>query len=112
MNPIRHLRRLAAVLAGLAVRLLGLAAFAPAAFASPPEPPGWNKHPPLRRLRAGTGPGPHRRRGRHARLADRPDRRRRCPARGHHRGAGRSCASYPPASGHRGRLNQAGAERR
>jgi hypothetical protein len=60
MNPIRRLRRLAGVLAGLACAWLGLAAFAPAAFAmevpppggpggiaSPPEPPGWNKHPPL-----------------------------------------------------------------
>lgn len=60
MNPIRHLRRLAGVLAGLPCAWLGLAAFAPAAFAvevpapggpggiaSPPEPPGWNKHPPL-----------------------------------------------------------------
>ena len=60
MNPIRHLRRLAGVLAGLACTWLGLAVAAPAAFAMrypipasggnvtpPPEPPGWNKHPPL-----------------------------------------------------------------
>ena len=60
MNPIRHLRRLASVLAGLAFTWLGLAVAAPAAFAMrhpipapagnitpPPEPPGWNKHPPL-----------------------------------------------------------------
>jgi len=49
MNPIRHLRRLAAALAGLAGALLASAATAPAAFAaiSPPLPPGWNKHPPL-----------------------------------------------------------------
>jgi hypothetical protein len=46
MNPIRHLRRLAAALAGLATALL---ATATPAFAvpPPPEPPGWNKHPPL-----------------------------------------------------------------
>jgi hypothetical protein len=51
MNPIRHLRRVAAALAGLAGALLAFAAAAPAAFASgqppPPRPPGWNKHPPL-----------------------------------------------------------------
>jgi hypothetical protein len=57
MNPIRHVRRLAGVLAGLACAWLGLAVAAPAAFAgaSPTpgpagyitpgaEPPGW--HPP------------------------------------------------------------------
>jgi hypothetical protein len=46
MNPIRHIRRLAAALAGA---LLAFAAAAPAALASgpPPLPPGWNKHPPL-----------------------------------------------------------------
>jgi hypothetical protein len=57
MNPIRHIRRLAGVLAGLACAWLGLAVTAPAAFAgaSPTpgpagyitpgaEPPGW--HPP------------------------------------------------------------------
>ena len=61
MNPIRHLRRLAGVLAGLACTWLGLAVAAPAAFAvrypipgGPAGPviparlpPGWNKHPPL-----------------------------------------------------------------
>jgi hypothetical protein len=61
MNPIRHVRRLAAALAGLAGALLALAAAAPVAFARPgpprpwqlahaslhPLPPGWNKHPPL-----------------------------------------------------------------
>ena len=44
MNPIRAIRRLASILAGLA------AAFAavPAALAAPPpRPSGWNKHPPL-----------------------------------------------------------------
>jgi hypothetical protein len=57
MNPIRHIRRLAGVLAGLACAWLGLAVAAPVAFAgaSPTpgpagyitpgaEPPGW--HPP------------------------------------------------------------------
>jgi hypothetical protein len=57
MNPIRHIRRIAGVLAGVACGWLGLAAAAPAAFAgaSPTpgpadyitpgaEPPGW--HPP------------------------------------------------------------------
>ena len=62
MKPIRHLRRLAAAVAGLACAWLGLAVVAPAAFAAssvpppsggsaritlPSEPPGWNKHPPL-----------------------------------------------------------------
>jgi hypothetical protein len=51
MNPIRAIRRLACILAGLAV---GFAATAPAALATPqPRPPGWNKHPPLP---AGTHP--------------------------------------------------------
>lgn len=45
MNPVR---RLAAVLAGLAGALLAFAAVAPAALAQPfpPRPPGWDKHPP------------------------------------------------------------------
>jgi len=61
MNPTRHLRRLAAVLAGLACTWLVLAVAAPAAFAVrypipggpagavtlPPVPPGLLKHPPL-----------------------------------------------------------------
>jgi hypothetical protein len=62
MNPIRPIRRLAAAVAGLACAWLGLAVAAPAVFAAmsvpppsggsaritlPPEPPGWNKHPPL-----------------------------------------------------------------
>jgi hypothetical protein len=48
MNPIRHLRRLAAALAALASALLAFAAAAPAAFASgqpPPLPPIREKHP-------------------------------------------------------------------
>lgn len=60
MNPIRRIRRFAAVLAGLACAWLGLAAAAPAAFAGIPVPggprgyitpqplaPGTTKHPPL-----------------------------------------------------------------
>ena len=50
MNPIRHIRRLAGVLAGLAAALLAFAAAAPAALASGgpmPVPPGRDKHPPL-----------------------------------------------------------------
>jgi hypothetical protein len=49
MNPIRHVRRLAATLAGLAGALLAFAA-APAAFADPrplPISPLRDKHPPL-----------------------------------------------------------------
>lgn len=45
MNPIRAIGRLACILAGLAA---AFAATAPAALAIPrPQPPGWNKHPPL-----------------------------------------------------------------
>ncbi|HXZ72714.1 MAG TPA: hypothetical protein VEH31_17830 [Streptosporangiaceae bacterium] len=61
MAPIRHLRHVAGVLAGLACAWLGLAVAAPAAFAiaspppigppirekHPPLPPGWNRHSPL-----------------------------------------------------------------
>ncbi len=60
MNPISHVRRFAAALAGLAGILLAFAAAAPAALARPgpprswqlahaslhPLPPGWSKHPP------------------------------------------------------------------
>ena len=99
MNPIR---RLTAALAGLAGALLAFAAVAPAALAQPfpPRPPGWDKHPPLP-LGHVAGPvmgpnrarvpahlsRPHRRGRRHARLADRLDRYRRRPARGHCCGA-------------------------
>jgi hypothetical protein len=58
MNPIQHLRRFAAVVAGLAAALVAFGAapaFAslppghggPAAGTALPRPPGWNKHPPL-----------------------------------------------------------------
>ena len=59
IRRIRRIRRLTAALAGLACGWLGLALTAPAAFAlpvppsggsgatSPPEPPGWTKHPAL-----------------------------------------------------------------
>lgn len=61
MNPIHPIRCVASILAGLAAGLLGLATASPAAFARPgphsigvtapatprPQPPGWNKHPPL-----------------------------------------------------------------
>ena len=65
MNRIRHLRRLAGVLAGLAGALLALAAAAPAALASQlrPDPPwwlthrAWPVHPPLP-LGHVTGPVP------------------------------------------------------
>jgi hypothetical protein len=40
MNPIRHIRRMASVLAGLACTWLGLAVAAPAAFATRVPPPG------------------------------------------------------------------------
>ena len=46
---MNRIRRLAAILAGLAGALLVVAAVAPAALAGPfpPRPPGWDKHPPL-----------------------------------------------------------------
>ena len=49
MNRIRHIRRLAAALTGLAGAPLALAAAALPALARPfpPRPPGWDKHPPL-----------------------------------------------------------------
>lgn len=61
MNHIHPTRRVASILAGLATGLLTLATASPAAFARPwphsigptapatprPQPPGWNKHPPL-----------------------------------------------------------------
>ena len=65
MNPIRRIRRIAGVLAGLACAWLGIAIAAPAAFAAmsvpppsgrsaaitlPSQPPEWYKHlPPNRR---------------------------------------------------------------
>jgi hypothetical protein len=47
MNPIRHLRHVAGVLAGLACAWLGLAIAAPAALASgrKPSPPTWDHKP-------------------------------------------------------------------
>jgi hypothetical protein len=54
MNPIRHIRRVAAALAGLACAWLGMAVAAPAAFAVPVPPSGGesgatlpHKHPLL-----------------------------------------------------------------
>jgi hypothetical protein len=47
MNPICALGRLACILAVLAAAALTVTAAAPAAFAKPIPPPGWNKHPPL-----------------------------------------------------------------
>ena len=52
MNPIRIIRRLAVLLAGLAATVVASILAASAAFATmpPPEPalqPGLNKHPPL-----------------------------------------------------------------
>jgi len=54
MNPIRHIRRSAAVLAGLACAWLGLAAVAPAAFARILPPDGMGSVP----ASAGSGAGP------------------------------------------------------
>jgi hypothetical protein len=56
MNRIHSVRRCLAGLTGLAGVLVAYGAAAPAALATPhptlrPEPPGWNKHPPL--------PSPH-----------------------------------------------------
>jgi hypothetical protein len=56
MNLIRHICRIAGVFAGA---LLASALAAPAAFALevPPEPAGWDKHPPLPPGHV-TGPAP------------------------------------------------------
>ena len=55
MNPVRHIRRLAGALAGLASALLAFTAVAPAALGRPfpPGSPAWDKHPPLPSHRAG-----------------------------------------------------------
>jgi hypothetical protein len=57
MNPIRHLRRVAGALAGLACAWLGLAVAAPAAFAIGPPPPAGQGATSFRHLsrQAGTG---------------------------------------------------------
>jgi hypothetical protein len=54
MNPIRIIRRLAVLLAGLAATVVASILTASAAFATiavlpadPALPPGWNKHPPV-----------------------------------------------------------------
>jgi hypothetical protein len=54
MNPVRHIRRLAGALAGLASALLAFAAVAPVALGRPfpPRSPGWDQHPPLPSHRA------------------------------------------------------------
>src|SRR5262249_39219869 len=54
MNRIRHIRRLAAALTGLAGALLAFAGAVSAARAwrLPPHPPGWNKHPPVSHVHA------------------------------------------------------------
>jgi hypothetical protein len=49
---MKHIRRIALMLAGLTCSLAACAASAPAVFASvsvlpPPVSPGWNKHPPV-----------------------------------------------------------------
>ena len=46
MNRIRHIRRLAAALTGLAGALLASAMAAPAALARPVPPLGFDKYPP------------------------------------------------------------------
>ena len=56
MNPIRHIRRLAAALAGLAGALLAFAAAAPAAFARPGPPRSRRGRRSTRLCRPGTGP--------------------------------------------------------
>ena len=103
MNPIRHIRRFAGVLA---------------AWPGWPLPGGARRYARLRHGGASTrracgrgraaGPGLRRsyhRRRRHARLADHPDRGRGRPARGHGRGAPRPRAGHPPERDHHGRLS-------
>jgi len=66
IHVIRAIRRMACTLAGLAGALLALSATSPAAYAyrmpptggagattpATPQPPGWNKHPPVSALHA------------------------------------------------------------
>src|SRR5215475_4683724 len=81
MNPIRRIRRFATVLAG------------------GHDAPGHDHT---------AGRGSHRRRRRHARLADRADRRRGRPARGHARGAGGPGPTHPAQGDRRERLAMRG----
>ena len=55
MNPIRRIRRIAGILAGLACAWIGLAAAAPAAFAMP-LPPGGSGGASRRRRRSRSTP--------------------------------------------------------
>ena len=80
------LRRLAAALAAVICAALASAAVAPAAWAMNVDP--------ARRA----SPGARGHRGRHARLADHPDRPRRRPGRGRRRRPAGPGASRPPGS--------------
>ena len=105
MNPVRHIRRVAAVLVGLAAAVLAATpAFATAGARSRRRIRGAG-------LRPGPGPVPHHRRRRNARLADRPDRRRRRPAGGRGGGPRGPGTSRPPASGPHGCLSHARSSR-
>jgi len=112
MGPIQHIRRFVGVLAGLAAALVAFGA-TPAFATLPPPEPAPASHPALSpwQLVGGTPfravSRPTRSSVRHARLADHPDRRRGCPARGHGRGARGPGASQPPEGSHRGRLSRA-----
>ena len=100
MNPIRHIRRIAVV----------VPAWSPPSWRPRPRSPGWSPIPEpgtWRRPCPGPGPGAHHHRGRHARLADRPDRRRRRPARRRPGRPGRPGPGRPPPGRHHGRLSRA-----
>ena len=106
MNRIRRIRAALAALAALAGTLL--AAGRRIAGRSP-RPLAAARRPRRPRPR-GHGPDPHHRHRRHARLADRPDRGRRCP--GHRPGgrARRPCLGGTQSAPHH-RLTHAGEPR-
>ena len=112
MNPIRQIRRIAGVLAG-ACALLALAAASPAMAARIPDPGPASRSrtrgPTSPRPRPAPDPrrDPHRPGGRHARLADHPDRRRRRTAGGRGGGARGPGPGRPPARDRHGRLSHA-----
>ena len=123
MNRIRHIRRLTIAMAGLACAWLGIASAAPAAFAAAGrfQPPGGEAGTAV--LRAPLAAHIHQpapqtlgpvlvhtvAAGRHARLADRPDRHRGRAVRGHGRCAAGPRPHHPAPPVHRGCLSPSAA---
>ena len=106
MNPIRIIRRLAVLLAGLAATVVASIITASAAFATMP-PPGSTAARLEQAPAAGSGPRARRPGRRHARLADRPDRSRRRGRGRRHRSAHRPGMDSTPARDRKRHLTQA-----